>query len=79
MSDIEYNTKPIPAGLQKIAALNWPVLLLLSAISCVGFIMLFSVSGGDIDRWAQPQMKRFFIGITGMIAVAMVPIWFAKH
>ncbi|MGB1234896.1 MAG: rod shape-determining protein RodA [Planktomarina sp.] len=55
---------------------RWPVLLLLSAISCVGFIMLFSVSGGDIDRWAQPQMKRFFIGMTGLIAVAMVPIRF---
>jgi len=38
--------------------------------------MLYSVAGGDIDRWARPQMERFGIGMVLMIALAFVPIWF---
>jgi rod shape determining protein RodA len=38
--------------------------------------MLYSVSGGDIDRWAMPQMERFAVGMVLMIGLAFVPIWF---
>ena len=41
--------------------------------------MLYSVAGGQIDRWAQPQMLRFFLGMTGLFVVAMVPIWFWRN
>ncbi len=79
MSYLEYNIKTIPAGLQKIAALNWAIILLLTAIAGAGFVMLYSVSNGQLDLWAEPQMKRFFLGLTGMIVLAMVPIWFWRN
>ena len=41
--------------------------------------MLYSVAGGDFGRWAEPQMKRFALGLTVMFVVAMVPIWFWRN
>ncbi|MGB0799063.1 MAG: rod shape-determining protein RodA [Planktomarina sp.] len=79
MSYLEYNVKSVPAGLRKILALNWPVIFLLTAIAGVGFIMLYSVAGGSIERWAEPQIQRFFMGMTGLFIVAMVPIWFWRN
>ena len=79
MSYLEYNLASVPVGFRKILALNWPIIFLLTAISGVGFVMLYSVSGGVIERWSQPQMQRFFIGMIGLLAVAMVPIWFWRN
>ncbi len=76
MSYLEHNVKATPTGLRKIFYLNWPVAILLAAISGVGFMMLYSVAGGSFNPWAEPQMKRFAVGFLLMIAVAMVPIWF---
>lgn len=63
-----------PSGPAKIFALNWPVLVLIIAVACAGFLMLFSVAGGQMDRWAWPQMVRFGVGIAAMFIIAMVPI-----
>ena len=79
MSYLEHNLAAVPVGFRKILALNWPILILLTAISGVGFVMLYSVAGGHIDRWAQPQMLRFFLGMIGLFVVAMVPIWFWRN
>ena len=79
MSYLEHNLAAVPVGFRKILALNWPILILLTAISGVGFVMLYSVAGGQIDRWAQPQMLRFFLGMIGLFVVAMVPIWFWRN
>ena len=46
MSYLEYNTKSVPVGLRKLLYLNWPLILLLIAVSCAGFLMLYSVGGG---------------------------------
>ncbi|MBS9718473.1 rod shape-determining protein RodA [Pseudohalocynthiibacter aestuariivivens] len=79
MSYLEYNLKTAPTGLSKIFHLNWPVILLLTAVSCVGFLMLFSVAGGSLTPWVEPQMKRFALGMVLMFLVAMVPIWFWRN
>lgn len=79
MSYLEYNLKSVPSGFSKILHLNWPVILLLTAIASVGFLMLYSVSGGDLSRWAEPQMKRFGLGLVVMFIVAMTPIWFLRN
>lgn len=79
MSYLEYNIKSVPTGFKKILALNWPIIFLLIIISFIGFAMLFSVSGGVFERWAQPQMQRFIIGIFGLFIMAMVPIWFWRN
>ena len=79
MSYLEHNLAAVPVGFRKILALNWPIIFLLTAISGVGFVMLYSVSGGTIERWAQPQMQRFFVGMTGLFVVSMIPIWFWRN
>ncbi|WP_347310839.1 rod shape-determining protein RodA [Defluviimonas sp. SAOS-178_SWC] len=79
MSYLEYNVKTVPSGLRKVLYVNWPLVLLLAATASVGFLMLYSVAGGRLDMWAEPQMKRFAIGMVGMLMVGFVPIWFWRN
>ena len=51
----------VPRGLGKLLALNWPLVLLLTAVACAGFLMLFSVAGGSLDalgRAADGPLRR---------------------
>ena len=75
MSYLEYNVRMVPTGIRKVLYLNWAIILLLTAIACVGFLMLYSVAGGSLTPWAEPQMKRFGLGLAAMFVVAMVPIY----
>ncbi|SFB01818.1 cell elongation-specific peptidoglycan biosynthesis regulator RodA [Poseidonocella pacifica] len=79
MSYLEYSVKTAPTGFSKVFYLNWALILLLSAVASVGFLMLYSVAGGSFSPWAEPQMKRFAMGLGAMFAVAMVPIWFWRN
>lgn len=76
MTWLEYSVKTVPSGWRKILYLNWPLVVLLSAVTGIGFLMLYSVAGGSWSPWAEPQMKRYALGLAVMFAVAMVPIWF---
>ena len=79
MSYLEYTVKSVPTGPRKILFLNWPLALLLVAVASVGFMMLYSVAGGSLSPWAEPQMKRFAAGFVLMLIIAMVPIWFWRN
>ncbi len=79
MSYLEYTVKSVPSGWRKVLYVNWPLVLLLSAVACVGFLMLYSVAGGTFQPWAEPQMRRYALGLAAMFAVAMVPIWFWRN
>ncbi|OYX44466.1 MAG: rod shape-determining protein RodA [Rhodobacterales bacterium 32-67-9] len=79
MSYLEYNVKTVPSGLRKVLYVNWPLVLLLAATASVGFLMLYSVAGGRLDLWAEPQMKRFAVGMIAMLMVGFVPIWFWRN
>lgn len=79
MSYLQYNVKSVPTGLAKALYLNWAIVLLLLAIAGVGFLMLYSVAGGSLSPWAEPQMKRFGLGMFLMFVVAMTPIWFLRN
>ena len=79
MSYLEYTVKSVPTGLRKIFYLNWPLVLLLTAVAGTGFLMLYSVAGGGFSPWAEPQMRRFAIGLVLMIAVGLVPIWLWRN
>ncbi len=79
MSYLEYRVRTVPSGFRKILFLNWPLILLLTAVACIGFLMLYSVAGGSMTPWVEPQMKRFAFGMFLMVMVAMVPIWFWRN
>ncbi len=79
MSYLEHTVKSVPTGLRKILHLNWPLAILLATVSGVGFLMLYSVAGGTFMPWAEPQMKRFALGMAVMIAVGLVPIWLWRN
>tara|TARA_R100000935_G_C2827585_1_gene163203 strand:+ start:1362 stop:1808 length:447 start_codon:yes stop_codon:yes gene_type:complete len=79
MSYLEHSIKTAPSGARKILYLNWPLVLLLCTVAGVGFLMLYSVAGGNLSIWAEPQMKRFALGLAVMLIVAMVPIWFWRN
>ena len=79
MSYLEYTIKQVPTGPTKILYMNWPLTLLLIAVATVGFVMLFSVAGGEVETWAEPQLKRFILGMILMFVIAMVPIWFWRN
>jgi rod shape determining protein RodA len=76
VSYLEYNVKYTPTGLAKLLYVNWALVVLLTAIACFGFLMLYSVAGGEMDRWAEPQMERFAAALALMLAIAMIPLWF---
>jgi rod shape determining protein RodA len=76
MSFLEYRVKFAPTGIRKVLYLNWPLVVLITAVASVGFLMLYSIAGGDLELWARPQMERFGVGMVLMFIVAMIPIWF---
>jgi rod shape determining protein RodA len=79
MSFLEYNVKSTPTGWRKILYLNWALILLLVAVVCLGLLMLYSVAGGSVSPWVEPQAQRFALGLVLMLIVAMVPIWFWRN
>lgn len=79
MSFLEYRIKMVPTGLQKVLHLNWALILVLTAVASVGWLMLYSVAGGNLDTWARPQMQRFGMGLAVMMFIAFVPIWFWRN
>ena len=79
VSYLEYTVKTVPTGFRKVLYLSWPLVLLLTSVAATGFLMLYSVAGGSLTPWAEPQMERFAIGLVVMFTVAMVPIWFWRN
>ena len=79
MSFLEYRVKYVPTGLRKVLYLNWPLIVLVTAVSAVGWLALYSIAGGRMDVWAGRQMQIFALGAVLMFLVAFVPIWFWRN
>ncbi len=79
MTYLEHSIKTVPTGWRKILYLNYPLILLVTAVACVGFVMLYSVAGGSMSPWVKPQIERFGLGLAIMFFVAMVPITFWRN
>ena len=79
MSYLEYSVKRVPAGFRKLLHMNWALAVVLTAVASVGILMLYSVADGRFDRWAEPQMQRFAVGLALMLAMGLVPIWFWRN
>ena len=79
MSFLEYRVKQAPVGLRKVLYLNWPLVVLLTAVASVGILMLHSIAGGEFDVWAKRQAQVFGAGLVLMFVIAMIPIWFWRN
>jgi rod shape determining protein RodA len=62
----------------KVRGINWGLILLICAISGIGFAMLYSAANGNMQPWASKQMARFALAFVPMFAVALIDIrhWF---
>lgn len=58
----------------KLLRFNWLLAALIAATAAVGFLMLYSVAGGDLDPWARTQIVRFAFGFGMMILVALIDL-----
>ncbi|MEQ8228553.1 MAG: rod shape-determining protein RodA [Rhodospirillales bacterium] len=59
---------------QKLWQMHWLFILLLAATASVGFAMLYSAAGGQLEPWASRQMVRFGVGMAVLITVAVIDI-----
>src|ERR1700720_2518054 len=62
----------------KFRGVQWGLVLLIAAISGIGFAMLYSAANGNLQPWASRQMTRFAIALVPMIAAGLIDIryWF---
>src|ERR1700722_13049375 len=58
----------------KLRSINWGLVLLLAAISGIGFAMLYSAGNGSLQPWASRQMVRFAFTLVPMLAVALIDV-----
>jgi len=62
----------------KVRGIQWGLVLLVAAISGIGFAMLYSAANGNLQPWASRQMTRFAIALVPMIVVGLIDVrfWF---
>ncbi|MFP6736501.1 MAG: rod shape-determining protein RodA [Rhodospirillales bacterium] len=59
---------------RKLWQINWTFALLVSLIAGIGFAMLYSAAGGQLEPWSSRQMMRFGAGFAAMIVFAIIDI-----
>ena len=60
----------------KVKSLNLFIILLILILASIGFVMLYSVSGGSADPWMRQQIFRFSFGFCIMLSVAFLDLRF---
>jgi rod shape determining protein RodA len=61
---------------EKLWNINWGFVLVITALACVGFAMLYSAANGSWQPWAGRQAIRFGIALIVMLAIALVDLRF---
>lgn len=69
----------LPPLFQKLTRLNWGIFFLILVISAIGWGLLVSAAGGDVNLWASKQMIRFSVGIVIMLALALTDLRWWLH
>lgn len=59
---------------RKLWRINWSLIVLLSLTASVGFAMLYSAAGANLDPWASKQIMRFGIGVCALVVIALIDI-----
>ena len=77
MSDASLRLTKVELSLgQKIASINWGLILLLAATTSFGLLVLYSLAGGIVNTWVERQALRFALGFAAMITIALIDIRF---
>ena len=64
---------------EKLLLLNWPFLLLITAITLIGVAALYSVAGGALEPWASRHVVRYCFGLALLFAIALSDIrWWLR-
>ncbi len=61
---------------RKFLMFHWPLAILILATGAFGILMLYSVAGGSMTPWAEPQLMRFIVGFGAMIIIGFIHIDF---
>ncbi|MGZ8417535.1 MAG: rod shape-determining protein RodA [Methyloceanibacter sp.] len=56
---------------KKLMLINWPFLLLITAITLIGVAALYSVAGGSLEPWASRHVVRYCLGLALLFIVAL--------
>ncbi|MEQ1696413.1 MAG: rod shape-determining protein RodA [Hyphomicrobiaceae bacterium] len=60
--------------LQKLARVNWLVIVLVLLLAGTGVATLYSVAGGSFEPWAQRHAVRCAAGVAVLLGCALVPV-----
>ena len=75
-----FNYEKLTSGnlsyLRKFLLFHWPLAFLTLATGAFGILMLYSVAGGSMLPWAEPQLMRFIVGFGVMAIVSFIHIDF---
>lgn len=71
MTPMGNKQKKVSLG-EKLLQLNWSLVLLVTAVASIGFAMLYSAAHGSAEPWMNAQIKRFALGIVGMLILALI-------
>ncbi|MBI2254341.1 MAG: rod shape-determining protein RodA [Proteobacteria bacterium] len=73
MTPMGNKQKKISLG-EKLLQLNWSLVLLVTAVASIGFAMLYSAAHGSADPWMNAQIKRFALGVVGMLLLGLIDL-----
>ena len=69
-----YSETTKPSLTYKLKRINYGLIILVTVCCSIGFAMLYSAAGGDIEPWAQRHVVRYFVGLLGIIILGLINI-----
>lgn len=58
----------------KLIDFDYSVLIVITLISTIGFVMLYSAAGGNFEPWAIRQIVRYLVGLAFLVSIAFTDI-----
>ncbi len=60
----------------RLLQINVVFIVLICLPALIGFAMLYSAAGGEMEPWAKRQIIYFCVGLVAMVIVALINIQF---
>ncbi|MDY0870636.1 rod shape-determining protein RodA [Dongia rigui] len=73
MTPMGNKQKKVSIG-EKLLQLNWSLVLLVTVVASIGFAVLYSAAHGSAEPWMDAQIKRFGLGVFGMLILALIDL-----